>query len=59
MKRLALFLWIALVVASCANTGDGQLVGVMNAQVAGKQSYNIGIYSSYLLELIEKAKITE
>lgn len=28
MKRLALFLWIALVVASCANTGDGQLVGV-------------------------------
>jgi S1-C subfamily serine protease len=37
----------------------GQLVGVMNAQVAGKQSYNMGIYSSYLLELIEKAKITE
>lgn len=37
----------------------GQLVGVMNAQVAGKQNYNMGIYSSYLLEMIEKAKITE
>ena len=37
----------------------GKLIGVMNAGVKDKQSYNFGIYSSYLLELIEKAKITE
>ena len=37
----------------------GKLVGVMNAQIDGKQNYNMGIYSCYLLELIEKAKITK
>lgn len=37
----------------------GELVGVMHAQIKNKQSYNFGIYSSYLLDLIEKAKITE
>ena len=30
----------------------------MNAQIDGKQNYNMGIYSCYLLELIEKAKIS-
>lgn len=37
----------------------GELVGVMNAQIRNSQSYNFGIYSSYLIELIEKAKITK
>ena len=37
----------------------GNLVGVMNAQVQNKDNFNLGIFSTELLKLIEEANIIE